>query len=50
MAFRPSRIAVFGVSMSRKNKMMAKAIASIGTEETLARLVTGDQRQMVTYG
>ena len=36
MAFRPSMMGVFGVSMSRKIMMMAKAIASKGTEETSA--------------
>ena len=33
MAFRPSRMGVLGVSMSRKTMMMAKAILSNGTEE-----------------
>ena len=33
MAFRPSRMGVLGVSMSRKTMMMAKAMLSNGTEE-----------------
>ena len=49
MAFRPSRIGVLGISMSRKTKMMAKAIASKGTEKTSAGSETRYQRQMVTY-
>lgn len=50
MAFKPSRMGVFGVSMSRKMTMMAKAIPSKGTEETLAGSEPRDGRQMVTYG
>lgn len=36
IAFRPSRIGVFGVSISRKTIMMAKAMPSKGTEEISA--------------
>ena len=36
MAFKPSRIGVFGVSMSRKTMMMAKAMPSKGTERRSA--------------
>lgn len=32
IAFKPAKSGVFGVSMSRKIMMMAKAMASIGTE------------------
>lgn len=32
IAFKPAKRGVLGVSMSRKNMMMAKAMASIGTE------------------
>lgn len=32
IAFKPAKSGVFGVSMSRKTMMMAKAMASIGTE------------------
>ncbi len=50
MAFRPSRMGVFGVSISRKTTMMAKAIPSKGTEERSAGIENKDQRQMVAYG
>lgn len=49
MAFRPSRMGVFGVSMSRKTIMMAKAIPSKGTEETSAGFETRDQRRVMTH-
>lgn len=50
MAFRPSRIGVFGVSMSRKNRMMAKAMASKGTEATSAEFESNrGQKQVITY-
>ena len=49
MAFKPSRMGVLGVSMSRKNIMMTKAIASKGTEETLAVFGSGDQKRVVTH-
>ena len=49
MAFRPSRMGVFGVSMSRKTIMMAKAIASKGTEVTSAEFETRDQRRVMTH-
>lgn len=32
IAFNPAKSGVFGVSMSRKEMMMAKAMASIGTK------------------
>ena len=37
MAFKPSRIGVLGVSMSRKTKIMAKAIPSKGTGKKSAQ-------------
>ena len=37
MAFKPSRIAVFGVSISRKTMMMPKAMPSKGTEKRSAK-------------
>ena len=43
IAFRPSRMGVLGVSISRKNMMMAKAIPSKGTVETLVGSETRDQ-------
>lgn len=49
MAFRPSRIRVLGVSISRKNRMMAKAIASKGTMETSAIFKARNERQTVTH-
>lgn len=44
MAFRPARMGVFGVSMSRKNRMMAKAMPSKGTEAPSAGFETRDQK------
>lgn len=32
IAFKPAKSGVFGVSMSRKEMIMAKAMASMGTE------------------
>ena len=49
MAFRPSRMGVLGVSISRNNMMMAKAIPSKGTDETSADFEKRDRRQKVTY-
>ena len=50
MAFRPSSMGVLGVSISRNNMMMAKAIPSKGTEETSVGFERRDQGQKVTYG